>query len=281
MSDSANKSAKISPTAHYTGYIWLRNGLSDPRLRTRQGVILYKLLQPLMKFSSSRKGPVLEDFLMARHQLIDLRLQEAIDSGAVTQIIEIAAGLSPRGLRFAKKYGSKITYIEADLPSMANRKKQLIGDSLDSVHHQVVTINALADEGPDSLAELAKKLSTEKGLAIITEGLVNYFDENNVRGMWKRFSHTLSQFPNGLYLSDIHLGKQNKGRVANIFSKMLSIFVRGGIYLHFQNREAAEKALIDSGFKTAKLHKPGDWADKIKACAKPGANLVRVIEARA
>lgn len=280
MSDSANKSAKISPTAHYTGYIWLRNGLSDPRLRTSQGLVLYNLLQPLMKFSSITKGPVLEDFLMARHQLIDLRLEEAIDSGAVTQIIEIAAGLSPRGLRFAKKYGNKITYIEADLPSMAKQKKQLIGDSLNSIHHQVVTINALADEGPDSLAELSKKLSTEKGLAIITEGLVNYFDENNVRGMWKRFSHTLSKFSHGLYLSDIHLGKQNKGRVATIFSKILSIFVRGGIYMHFQNRDIAEKALIDSGFKTAKLHKPGDWAGKIKACAKPGANLVRVIEAR-
>lgn len=280
MSNSASKSAKISPTAHYTGYIWLKNGLSDPRLRTTQGLILYQLLQPLMKYSARRKGPVLEDFLMARHQLIDLRLQEAIDSGAVTQIIEIAAGLSPRGLRFAKKYGTKITYIEADLESMAKRKKQLIGNNIDSIHHQIVTIDALADEGPDSLAELAKNLSTDKGVAIITEGLVNYFDENNVRGMWKRFSHTLSQFPHGLYLSDIHLGKQNKGRVATIFSQILSIFVRGGIYLHFQNRDAAEKALIECGFKTAKLHKPSDWAEKLNACAKPGANLVRVVEAR-
>ncbi len=279
MSNSASKSAKISPTAHYTGYIWLKNGLSDPGLRTTQGLILYKLLQPLMKYSARRKGPVLEDFLMARHLLIDNRLEEAIDSGAITQIIEIAAGLSPRGLRFAKKYGNKITYIEADLESMAKQKKQLIGDSV-SEHHQIVTIDALADEGPDSLAELAKKLSKQQGVAIVTEGLVNYFNENNVRRMWKRFSNTLSQFPNGLYLSDIHLGKQNKGRVASIFSKMLSIFVRGGVYLHFQNRDLAEKALIDSSFKTAKLHKPGDWADRIKACAKPGANLVRVIEAR-
>ncbi len=280
MSKPASNSTKISPTAHYTGYIWFKNGLSDARLRTTQGAVLYKLLQPLMKYSSARKGPVLEDFLMARHQLIDFHLQEAIESGTITQIIEIAAGLSPRGLRFAKKYGDKITYIEADLESMAKQKKQLIGSSIDSVHHQIVTIDALADNGPDSLAELAKKLSHQSGVAIITEGLVNYFDENNVRGIWKRFSQTLSQFPNGLYLSDIHLKKQNKGRIANIFSKILSIFVRGGVYLHFQNREEAEKALIECGFKIAKLHKPSEWADKIRSCEKNGANLVRIIEAR-
>jgi O-methyltransferase involved in polyketide biosynthesis len=280
MENSAIESAKISPTAHYTGYIWVKNGLSDERLRTKQGVILFKLLQPLMKFSSLRNGPTLEDFLIARHQLIDYHLEAAIESGSITQIIEIAAGLSPRGLRFAKKYGSKITYIEADLESMSKCKKQLIGDSIDSVHHQIVTIDALAQSGPNSLSELVEKLLKQNGLAIVTEGLVNYFDESNARIIWKNFSQALSQFPTGLYLSDIHLGKQNKGRTARIFSRMLSIFVRGGVYLHFKTREDAEKALIECGFKFAKLHKPSDWADKIKACSKKGANLVRVIEAR-
>ncbi len=280
MSYSSKKSAKISPTAYYTGYIWLKFGLSDERLRSKQGAVLYYLLQPLMFFSAKTNGPVLKDFLLARHQLIDLRLEEAIESGEVTQIIEIAAGLSPRGLRFAKKYGNKITYIEADLEGMAIHKKQLIADKLNSKHHQVVVIDALADEGPASLSELTKTLSKDQGLAIITEGLVNYFDEKNVRGMWGRFSKALSQFPHGLYLSDIHLGRHNQGRQANLFSKILSTFVRGGINLHFNQREDAEKALIEAGFKTAVLHKPGDWADKIKACSAKGVNLVRVIEAK-
>lgn len=278
MSKSATESAKISPTAHYTGYIWYKNGLSDERFKTTQGLILYKLLQPLMGLSALRKGPVLEHFLMARHQLIDMHLEQAINSGKITQIIEIAAGLSPRGSRFAKKYGSKITYIEADLENMTNRKKQIIGNSINQ-HHQVITIDALADSGADSLSELVKKLDKTQGLAIVTEGLVNYFNENNVRGIWKRFSAALSQFPYGLYLSDIHLQKQNKTKSANAFSKLLSTFVRGGVYLHFESSLEAENALKDSGFKTAKLHKPSDWKEKLPACSKSGANLVRVIEA--
>ena len=279
MSNIANESAKISPTAHYTGYICWKYGLSDERLRSKQGAVLYYLLQPMMFFSAKRKGPQLKDFLLARHKLIDLHLQQAIDSGKVTQIIEIAAGLSPRGLRFAKKYGNKITYIEADLEGMANRKRQLIGDIIDNKHHQIVTIDALADEGYQSLAEISQKFSKDQGVAIITEGLINYFDENNVSSMWKRFAKTLTQFPNGLYLSDIHLASHNKGRQANAFSKILSTFVRGGVFLHFNQREDAEKALLDCGFKTAKLHEPGDWKDRVKECDAKGANLVRVIEA--
>ena len=33
--------ASIGPTAHYTGYVWARHGLSHPELATRQGHALY------------------------------------------------------------------------------------------------------------------------------------------------------------------------------------------------------------------------------------------------
>ena len=38
----------ISPTAHYTGYVWARNGLSHPALSTREGEVLFASLQPAM-----------------------------------------------------------------------------------------------------------------------------------------------------------------------------------------------------------------------------------------
>lgn len=277
---SSKESAKISPTAHYTGYIWLKYGLSDERLRTHLGPVLYTLLQPMMWYSSSlRRGPVLKDFLLARHKLMDYRLEEEIQSGRVTQVIEIAAGMSPRGLRFAKKYGDKITYIEGDLEGMVNRKRAAIGSSLTS-NHQVVYIDALAKNGSNSLSEIAKTLDASKGLAIITEGLVNYFDEENVRAMWRNFASVLSQFSHGVYFSDIHLGRQNKTPIANAFSKLLSTFVRGGVYLHFESRENVREALLEAGFSKAEIHKPKDWGDKIEECKAKGANLVRVIDAK-
>lgn len=276
--DTAHKSATISPTAHYTGQVWLRHGLSDERLRTPQGDVLYHLVQPLMLASRAVGGPQLTDFLLARHELIDHRLHAAIDSGRVSQVIEIAAGLSPRGLRFAKQYGSRITYIEADLPGMAARKRELLGRT-DAPHHRVVAINALADDGPDSLAALAKTLDPAQGLAIVTEGLINYFDRDSVAGMWGRFAKALAGFPQGLYLSDIHVADINRGLQADLFRAMLSTFVRSRVHIHFDTPAAVERELLARGFNTANLLDPRDFAGEIAACKPKWAKLVRVIAA--
>ncbi|MEI8259792.1 MAG: NTP transferase domain-containing protein, partial [Deltaproteobacteria bacterium] len=40
-------SARISPTAHYTSYVWFRNGLSHPALVSPAGRALHLLLRPL------------------------------------------------------------------------------------------------------------------------------------------------------------------------------------------------------------------------------------------
>ena len=37
---------RIGPTAHYTGYVWARNGLSHPELSTTEGRVLFDSLQP-------------------------------------------------------------------------------------------------------------------------------------------------------------------------------------------------------------------------------------------
>ena len=91
-------SETISPTAHYTGYVWARNGLSHPRLETLEGRVMFESLRPINAVSSTLGGPSLESYLLARHRAIDALLDKAIDEHGVTQVIEVAAGLSPRGL---------------------------------------------------------------------------------------------------------------------------------------------------------------------------------------
>ena len=59
--------------------------------------------------------------------------------------------MSPRGWRFARDHGDAITYVEADLPAMADSQAPALerAGSL-SEHHRVVEIDALADEaGPE------------------------------------------------------------------------------------------------------------------------------------
>jgi O-methyltransferase involved in polyketide biosynthesis len=267
---------RIGPTAHYTGYVWARNGLSDPELATTEGRALFDALAPAMVVSRAIGGPTLEAYLLARHRAIDVLLERAIEDAGVTQVIEVAAGLSPRGWRFASRYGDTLRYIEADLPDMAARKRAALGrmGSLTD-HHQVREVDALKDEGPASLAALADGLDDQRGLAIITEGLLGYLPTDAVTGIWRRFARTLDGFAAGRYISDLHLGGAVTPPV-RAFRLLLSGFVRGRVYLHFDDATDAEAALRAAGFATAQVQPA---VDVIGRPDGRGSSLANILEA--
>lgn len=273
------RSDSISPTAHLTGYVWHRQGWSHPALVTPTGRLMYLGLRPAMLTSSALGGPALEDLLVARHRAIDQRLAEAIEAGTIGQVIEVAAGLSPRGWDFSRRYGPRLRYIEADLPSMAEiKRRRLLHAHALAPGHEIVGLDALAEQGPQSLAALAARLDPGVGTAIVTEGLLNYFDEAAVRGMWRRFAAALGGFRAGLYLSDLHLEQENRGVLARRFVGLLSAFVRGRVHLHFDTVERGAQALRSSGFRKAVLHRP----EALVALGRPGSGGgagVRIIEA--
>lgn len=274
-------SSPISPTAHYTGYVWARNGLSHPELASREGRLLFESLRAPMGVSRRLGGPTLEAYLLARHAAIDALLERAIETHGVSQVIEVAAGLSPRGWRFARRYGSRLTYIEADLPAMAERKRAALArmGSLDE-HHRVEALDALRGEGPGSLSAVTARLDPTEGLAIITEGLLGYLDRSAVLGMWGRFARELVAFRSGVYLSDLHLGS-TAGPEVRVFRLLLSAFVRGQVYLHFSGAEEALAALREAGFRHAEVRPAAEVAAEISrhVSADPGGALANVVEA--
>jgi O-methyltransferase involved in polyketide biosynthesis len=268
-------SEAVSPTAHYTGYVWARNGLSHPVLRTVEGRMLYDGLRPLMGVSQRLLGTSLEPFLLARHRALDGLLDAAIEAGEVGQVIEVASGLSPRGWRFATRYGPRITYIETDLPGMTARKRAAMAriGSLGE-HHRVEELDALRASGAGSLAALSASLDPEQGLAIITEGLLNYLPHRALTTMWQRFATTLHGFPQGRYYSDLHVGDLQTAYMRG-FRLGLSGFVRGRVDLHFDSATAAEEALHAAGFELATVRR----ADRVVPDAGAGASVVHIIEA--
>ena len=270
----------ISPTAHYTGHVWGRNGLSHPKLGTAEGRVLFGALEPAMTASRVVGGPTLEGMLLARHRIIDSLLAAAIDDGRVSQVIEVACGMSPRGWRFANRYGDRLTYIEADLPDMAGRKRRALEDmGALADTHRVVELDALRDDGPSSLAAVASELDRDAGLAIVTEGLLTYFGEDDVLGMWRRFARELRRFSNGLYLSDVRVGGSDDAVIDRAFRAALSTFVRGGVHTHCDGESGALDALRAAGFDEARLHRADEHPAAGDAAGDPAAARVHVIEA--
>jgi O-methyltransferase involved in polyketide biosynthesis len=271
-------SETISPTAHYTGYVWARNGLSHPGLQTLEGRVMFESLRPINAVSTTLGGPSLESYLLARHRAIDALLDQAIEQHGVTQVIEVAAGLSPRGWRFTQRYGDRLTYIEADLPAMTARKRRAL-ERMGSLNdrHRVAEVDALRDRGNSSISALASELDRESGLAIITEGLLGYLDTDAVDGIWRRFARTLSGFASGRYISDLHLGSVQNAQI-RAFRAALSVFVRGQVHLHFDNAQQAEGALRDAGFAWAKLYRAAD-VPGTEPSSERGARLAHILEA--
>jgi len=264
----------ISPTAHYTGEVWRRAGLSHPWLGTREGRVMVEALHPLMATSGALGGPSLETYLLARHRAIDALLEEAVERDGITQVIEVAAGMSARGWRFANRYGGRLTYLEADLPAMAARKRQAlerIGSLSDS--HRVLEIDALRTDGPGSLAELAVELEPDAGVAIVTEGLLGYLPSDAVLALWARFAQVLAAFPVGRYISDVHLGNVQTPAV-RLFRRLLGAFVRGRVYLHFHSADEAEAALLDAGFRSAAVRRAGDMVGLPRAQQRSAAHIL-------
>jgi O-methyltransferase involved in polyketide biosynthesis len=271
----AESRTTIGPTAHYTAAVWERRGLSHPALATSTGRVLYWTAWPATILTSALGGTRLDEFLYARHVLIDRLLEAAIERGEVSQVIEVATGMSPRGWRFARRHGDRLTYVETDLPEMASRKR----DALERTgslgpEHRVEVVDALDEGGPRSLEALAGQLDPERGLAIVTEGLLSYLDRHAVLSLWRRAAADLSRFPHGLMLSDLHLASENAGLVTAIGVRMLSAFVRGRVEMHFDDEGEVLAALAEAGFEEAELHSGAEVSEE------SGAASVHVLEAR-
>ncbi len=251
--------AAISPTALYTGTVWRRNGLSHPAFATLAGSALWTGLAGPRRAASLFGAPDLDAMLLARHHSIDTLLERAIDAGEISQVVEIASGLSPRGWRFSSRHGSDLTYIETDLPEMTRRKEDLLTRAgLMGPGHRVRVLDAFEPSGPNSLDVLANELDPAQGTAVITEGLINYFPMSDVRTLWSSVGAALHRFPRGLYLSDIHLD-QFPDAVTATAKVLITAFVRGNVYSHFDTEQDAISALRESGFDDAELMLPSTF----------------------
>ena len=179
--------AKVAPTAN--GVAYLRT-FSDIPLTTE----IYGALERQLSASgqpdlaSRMKRDRLAPQLEARYKLVDKLL---LASG-VDQVIELAAGIAPRGINLASSHPA-MRYVELDLPGVIKEKEGLIADLgiTTPANLSIVSGNALVS---DDITEAASSFDPSKPIAVTNEGLMRYltFDEKttlarNVRGLLKQF----------------------------------------------------------------------------------------------
>lgn len=282
MKNSPPDSSGISFTALYTGQVWTAHGLSAPGFSTLRGRLLYRSLAPFEYLSQVLVGGNLRSFLLQRHYLIDHLLRQAIARDGVTQVLEIACGLSPRGYRFTRAY-PQLRYLEADLPAMARRKQGLLQRlGCDASRHQALPCDILAETGDDTLAAVMETLDPQAPLVVITEGLVNYFPLDTISHFWSRLHDTFSRFPLGIYLTDNYplAPRQPYARSLRALAAGLGRLSRSQVSFHFDSDDAAVRHFEALGFQDVHCHNPAHYRDRLPLPAVRDPVLVRVIEAR-
>lgn len=282
MRQDAADTSSISFTALYTGHVWYAHGMSAEAFHNLRGSFLYHALAPFEYVGEKLTGGNIKIFLLQRHHLIDHLLERAIEQDGVTQVLEIACGLSPRGSRFSERY-PQLHYVEGDLPGMATRKHRLLADqSLLSHRHQVVPLNIFSREGDESLEKvLADHFDTAKPILVITEGLVNYFSLESIDPFWQRLQRSLRRFPRGTYLTDNYplYHDHPLHRTMRVLGGLLGTVSRSQVSFHFGSDQEAEQHLKSVGFDQVTVHNPANYYDRLPIPRTRGTPFVRIIEA--
>ncbi len=278
---ASTDSSGISFTAYYTGEVWRQHGLSSEVFNTTQGKTLYYLGQPFEKVARAVAGFSTQTTLLQRHHMIDEVVRKAITEQGVTQIVEIACGLSPRGVRFCQEFPD-LHYVEADLPGMlAHKEKLLAAHGLLTDKHRVAGINILEEHTPDALAVVFKReLDPTRKTLVITEGLINYFDYQTISVFWRNLAQELKQFPAGAYVTDLYpnFAWHPMNRLISTFIHGLALATQSRVTLHFKSQQAIVEGFQQLGFTKTMVHIPEAYYGVLPIPTQRMASLVRVVE---
>lgn len=252
MAQNLSEHRHISFTAHYTGYIWYSMGISHPVFATGKGKFLAKLLHPLESWAEKHVGGSMRTTLKQRHSMIDQQLNTLIEQHPDLQILEIACGLSPRSWNFRQKF-PQIDYRELDLPDMAKIKTQAL-QQLDAAAPEVLT----ADIFTQDFERIFQSFDTTRPLAVISEGLINYFDKTMLNQLLQGMTEYAQDFPELHYLTDIY-PEPVKNKLANFIwtsSKLLKVMSRSAFSFHFVNPAEVQSFFGHAGFNQVNVLQP-------------------------
>lgn len=247
-----SKHRHISFTAHYTGYIWYQMGISHPLLATAKGKSLAYIAHPIESWAEKYVGGSMRTTLKARHTMLDDHLKQLIEQYPNLQVLEIAAGLSPRGWWFRQQY-SDIDYRELDLPDMAQTKQDAL-KKIDPNSPNVLSVDLFTED----LKKAFDEFDPNRPLVIISEGLINYFDKALLQQLIQSIALYGKEFKALHYLTDLY-PEPVKNKLAKVIwnsSKILKVMSRSAFSFHFTSPAEVREFFQNSGFNHVEVIQP-------------------------
>jgi O-methyltransferase involved in polyketide biosynthesis len=122
----------------------------------------------------------------------------------ITQILEVAAGLSPRGIAMTEN--PDVVYVVTDLPQILDQERMITEAALSKLNYQRPNLhfevaNALDRE---SLSTALSIFRLDRPVAIITEGLLPYFNHEEKTVLANNIHEVLTKYRGVWITSDVH-----------------------------------------------------------------------------
>jgi hypothetical protein len=194
----------------------------------------------------------MDEILQSRHRMMDAAATSLVEKHQVRACIEIASGLSARGLRFARRYEQLgLEWVDADLPHMSAIRRQRTSSSGARLsNYRVADVDLLESEGALSPASLLGTSGADGPMAVFMEGLLNYFPRAVAMEALGRLRHALElRNVQGHVVFEIYTRADVQGiRLVRPFLGFLSAFARGPVGLYFQDVDEASQTLRELGF---------------------------------
>jgi O-methyltransferase involved in polyketide biosynthesis len=265
--------ADISLTARYTAAVWARLGLPYASLfadRRGRALVTASLLGGRLLPSNVGRA-LIDAILTPRHLFMD----EWIRNHQIEQVVEIAAGFSPRGLMFAAEGNH---YIEIDRPNVMDEKQLRAASAMDGKPRPIfLGIDATA---PDFVDKVLAACKPGLRTVVITEGFSMYFSKEGYSAVLGNI-HNLAVELDAIYLTDFMRARRGRSMLSTwltIGSKAVW-FIADHVYFYCRSEAETKQFFQENGFE-AEVHVPARERRYTNGIKPVADDLVYVVEAK-
>ncbi len=191
---------------------------------------------------------------------------EAIRRTGSRQVLELASGLTLRGLAFTQD--PRYTYIESDLTGISAEKKAIIASLrqkyglADHANLHFPAVNAL---DRSQLHEAVTRLNRDQPLVVVNEGLFQYLSPDEMRAVVDNIRELLAEFKGSWITPDFSI-KDEVNQVSEQqrnFRRIVDAATEHKMYNNaFDSLEQVMAFLREMGLSAA-VHNPGDGTGEI------------------
>jgi O-methyltransferase involved in polyketide biosynthesis len=241
----------LTVTALYTSHVWTWARFEAAHLlATKEARDVFRVTNFVLGLARLFRPelPLLKEGLAQRHAIIDRLARES----RCTSIVELAAGLSPRGAAFSADSG--IDYVEVDLPSVVEKKRALLERTADG--RAVLARSNFRLHGADVTAIDLSALSAAHPACVIAEGFFMYLTADQQRALWRSLAKFLGS---GTLVFDLvpAVEQPKPGRIGRLLDDLFRRFTKGATFAFDERtRDDVVRELHEAGFEEVTLVEP-------------------------